>query len=506
MRSAFLAAALSGVLLSVLASTAFPDSPTGGAIVEVTHESAALGREQTFSIYVPPEAEDGERFPVLYVLHGAYGGHRDWPTAGRAGELAAHYRMVLVFPDGGEFGWYVDSPHDPSSQYATYVGEELPAYIDVHYPTIADRGARGIMGLSMGGHGALLLAAKHPDRFGSASSLSGILKITDHPEKHQIAARLGPMEDNPELWAENSVWDQAERFRDSGVRLLFDCGEDDVATGAIGDSRKLHERLNALGIPHIWREHAGTHSWDYWSGHLREHLNFHQASMITADEGADRWFRLYFERMSAFLEENGRLALERPAAPTVALLGSSSLQSFPDELFPGYRVFNRAIAGDGLGIVRRGLSWRLEESVFDIRPDVLVIKNGRNDLGELHREGEPSIERMLEEYAAIVDEVRHRLPQTRIVVMTAFPVSGRFAHLGDSILEYNKGLTRLSGERGLAVVDAWPELAGPGGEIRPEYTMDGLHLTPVARDKVAALLLGALGGAEASENQEEMNP
>ena len=501
MRSAsLLAAAFCGALL--LSAPAMSTANAAGQIMEITHQSEALGREQPFSIYLPPAAEEGERFPVLYVLHGAWGGHRDWPTSGNAGGLAAHYRMILVFPDGGEFGWYVDSPHDPASQYATYVGEELPAYIDANYPTIPGREARGIMGLSMGGHGALLMAAKHPERFGSASSLSGILKITDHPEKHQIAERLGPMEDHPDRWEANSVWDQAERFQGANVRILFDCGEDDVATGAIGDSRKFHARLTELGIPHVWREHAGTHSWDYWGGHLAEHLNFHQAAMIDADEGADRWFRLYFERLREFLDENARLTLDRPDGATVVLLGSSSMQSFSDELLPGWHVFNRGIAGDGLGIVRRGLSWRLEESVFDIRPEVLVIKNGRNDLGELRREGEPSIERMFREYEAMVAAVHKRLPETRIIVMTAFPVSGRFAHLADLVAEYNQGLHCLAENKGLTIVDPWPDLARPDGLFRPEFTTDGLHLTAAGRERVAALLRDALA-ANGHQNQQE---
>ncbi|MCK4818989.1 esterase family protein, partial [bacterium] len=233
-------------------------------ILTITHYSESLNREKTFQIYFPPDAKGDERFPVLFVLHGAYGSYRDWVNRTNIEDLADNYRMILVFPDGGEFGWYVDSPIEQDSQYESYVAVELVSEIDRLFPTIASRKGRGIMGLSMGGHGALLLAAKHPDVFGSASSMSGILKITDHPEKWHIAGRLGELEKNRKAWKANSVWDQAKRFKKANVELLFDCGTSDTITGAIGDSRQLHERLVSLKVPHIWREMVGTHSWNYW--------------------------------------------------------------------------------------------------------------------------------------------------------------------------------------------------------------------------------------------------
>lgn len=480
-----------------------PAPATQGTVQEITHFSEAHGREATFSIFLP-DAEPDARFPVLYMLHGAYGNHRDWLLAGNAAGIASHYRMIVVFPDGGQFGWYVDSPHEADSQYATYVAKELVDYVDAHFPTIPSREARGIMGLSMGGHGAMILAANNPERFGSASALSGILKITDHPDKYELAQRLGPQEENPQLWEANSVWDQAERFLTADIRILFDCGEDDVATGAISDSRKLHARLAELRVPHIWREHTGNHTWDYWSSHLQDHLNFHQAAMIEADPGADRWFRLFYERLSEFLDQNARLTLERPdEEPILVLLGSSSLQDFPDSLFPGFHVENRAIAGDGLGIGERGLTTRLEESVFDVRPDIVVIKNGRNDLGDLHRHGFPTVEAMLEAYARMLDQIEARSPKTRVVIITAFPVAGRYAHLADSVVEYNQGLLRLAEERGLELIDAWPMLAGEDGLLRDGYSADGLHLTTAGRDKVAATLLRTLNTTTPTTNPEE---
>ncbi|MCX7765805.1 MAG: alpha/beta hydrolase-fold protein, partial [Candidatus Sumerlaeia bacterium] len=127
-------------------------------IISITHHSKTLNRQKNFYVYIPPDAQPGEKFPVLYVLHGAYGNYTDWVMRTNIEDLAENYRMILIFPDGGEFGWYVDSPIERDSQYESYIAKELVPEVDRIFPTVASREGRGIMGLSMGGHGALLLA------------------------------------------------------------------------------------------------------------------------------------------------------------------------------------------------------------------------------------------------------------------------------------------------------------------------------------------------------------
>jgi S-formylglutathione hydrolase FrmB/lysophospholipase L1-like esterase len=465
-------------------------------ILTITHYSESLHTEKTFQIYLPPDAERDERFPVLFVLHGAYGRYSDWVNRTNIEDLADHYQMILVFPDGGEFGWYVDSPIERDSQYESYVAGELVAEIDRLFPTIATREARGIMGLSMGGHGALLLAAKHPDVFGSASAMSGILKITEHPEKWHIAGRLGALEKNRKTWKANSVWDQAKRFKKANVQLLFDCGTSDTVTGAIGDSRQVHKRLVSMKAPHIWREMAGTHSWSYWQTHLEEHLNFHQAAMVKVTPNLGKWRALYFERLSEFCEENARLTLRSPKKPTVCLLGSSSMQGFPIELLKGYRVLNRGISADTLGTASRGISHRLETSVFDMNPDFVFLKNGRNDLGDRHRTGQPSIERMVEEYTRIVLTIRERLPQTRLFIVTCAPVRDKYAHLATATHSFNMQLKFLAQQHDIAVVDLYEALVDSDGLLRPEYSRDGLHLSKAGYEVWAEMMINVMTGKE----------
>ncbi len=461
-------------------------------ILTITHFSPALNREKTFQVYSPPDAKPGEKFPVLFVLHGAWGSYKDWVSNTNIDGLADNYRMILVLPDGGEFGGYVDSPIEKNSQYQTYIAKELVGLIDKMFPTVATREGRCIMGLSMGGHGALLLAAKYPDMFASASSMSGILKITNHPGKWHIAGRLGAMEKNRKAWEANSVWEQAGRFKNADVQLLFDCGEDDTRTGAIGDARQLHERLLKLGIPHIWREMPGTHSWKYWQRHLEEHLNFHQVAMVSVTPGLGKWRNLYFNRLSEFFRENARLTLEVPTKPTVCLLGSSSVQDFPAGLLSGYRIFNRGISADTLGIGSRGISHRMESSVFDMRPDFVFMLNGRNDLGNCHRTGVPSIERMIAEYEKIVLEIRKRLPKTTLFIVTCAPVRGRYAHLATRIYSYNMQLKVLGARYDIPVLSLYKALVGKDGFLRSEYSRDGLHITRAAQELCAKMMLNMM--------------
>lgn len=474
-----------GAGIALLAATAMAPAEK---VELVTHQSEVLGIEKQFNIYVPPTSEEGERFPVLYVLHGRFGSHTDWPDLAKAAEAAKNYRMILVFPDGSPFSWYLDSPTMPESQYQSYVAKELVDYVDAHYPTVTDRGARGIMGLSMGGHGAFTIAAKYPERFGSASSLSGILKLTNHPTREDVIERLGSMEEFPERWKEYSAWDQAEKFTTANVRLLIDCGEDDTKTGAIQDSRQMHERLRELGVPHIWREHAGTHSWEYWSTHLPEHLNFHQAAMID-HTSMGRWEAHYFKLLRDYLDENMRWQLGEPGAELrVALVGSSGIEGIGARMKregkEGLRFFNRGIASDRLGIGARGISRRMEESVFDFDADVFLISNGMNDLAEQarSRNGTPTMERMTEEFAKILDAVGTRQPATRRIVVSLPPTTGRYAHLAPLAREFNARLAELCTERGIPFVDVYTPMANEEGELREEFSRDGLHFTPAGSE------------------------
>ena len=238
----------------------------------VSFHSRALAAETTYCMFMPANLEPGHRLPVLYLLHGYSGNYRDWPDRAPLAEALRGRSMIVVTPDGGFAGWYVDSPVLKHSNYESLMTRDLIDDVDGRFPTIRSREARAIAGLSMGGHGALLLAVRHPDLYAGASSLSGILKVTNHYGKWKTTETLGA---NAAFWKEHSVCELAERFTTAGLAIMFDVGTSDT-TGAVTDNRQFHDELTSRSVPHRYAEHSGGHTWKYWGEHLPEHLDFHE--------------------------------------------------------------------------------------------------------------------------------------------------------------------------------------------------------------------------------------
>jgi len=226
-------------------------------------------------VVITPEAYDKnqhERFPVVYLLHGYGGNYANWVKKAPAiQQLADAYEMMVVCPDGNTGSWYLDSPVDSSWKFETYVGTEIPAYIDSHYRTLADRKHRAITGLSMGGHGGLYLGIRHQQTFGAAGSMSGGVDIRPFPQKWDLAKRLGTLDDHLDNWNNYTVINQTTRLKDSALALIIDCGVKDFF---INVNRNLHQQLLQQGITHDYIERPGEHNWDYWSNSVVYQLLF----------------------------------------------------------------------------------------------------------------------------------------------------------------------------------------------------------------------------------------
>jgi S-formylglutathione hydrolase FrmB len=185
----------------------------------------------------------------------------------------------LVFPDG-ENSWYLNSPLKSEMQYESYFIDELIPFIEQTFPAKKNKNSRAIMGASMGGHGAMMLAAKYPDLFWSVSSFFGITKLTDKVSLESnlvgpfLTELLGNLDQNLKIWEANSAYELAENFSNKAINIFFDCGRDDE-TPALVNNMEFHKRLNELKIPHIWKERAGGHTKEYLNENLKEHMDFH---------------------------------------------------------------------------------------------------------------------------------------------------------------------------------------------------------------------------------------
>ena len=120
-----------------------------------------------------------KNYPVVYLLHGGSGNYKNWtqltPDKTLVSRMADTYDVIIVTPDGGTSSYYFDSPLLKESQYETFISKEVREKVEGSYRTIQAREGRVITGLSMGGHGAVYIATKHPELYCAAGSMSGVL-------------------------------------------------------------------------------------------------------------------------------------------------------------------------------------------------------------------------------------------------------------------------------------------------------------------------------------------
>ncbi len=209
------------------------------------------------------------KYPVVYLLHGAWGCYRDWPHKANLDSLADTYSTIIVCPDGQD-SWYLDSPIDPSFQFETFISYELVNYIDTHYRTYPRREMRAITGLSMGGHGALWNAFRHPDVFASCGSMSGGVDISKYPGRWHIADRLGDYDNNQQRWIDHSVISLVPTL-EPGQNIIIDIGYDDLFFEV---NNNLHEALLQQGVEHDYTVRHGDHNWQFWVNSIDYHMMF----------------------------------------------------------------------------------------------------------------------------------------------------------------------------------------------------------------------------------------
>jgi S-formylglutathione hydrolase FrmB len=243
------------------------------AIVDTIQVYSPSMQKNIKAVVVTPDSyASANELPVVYLLHGYSGNHRDWLKSAKGVERAAdQYNMILVCPDGGFSSWYWNSPVDPKSQYETFISSELVKTIDSKYKTIKDRKGRGITGLSMGGHGALYLAIKHQDVFGTAGSMSGGVDIRPFPKNWDMAKRLGTYAEQPERWEQNTVINLLHLLTPNSLALIIDCGTDDFFFKV---NENLHQQLLYHNIPHDYITRPGGHTWLYWTNSVKFQMLF----------------------------------------------------------------------------------------------------------------------------------------------------------------------------------------------------------------------------------------
>jgi putative tributyrin esterase len=248
----------------------------------VTVKSPALGQRCDVCVFeCPGAAAWAGPVPVVVLLHGVYGSHWAWALKGGAHRTASRLAaegairpMVLAMPSDGLWGdgsGYL--PHR-TQDFERWIVEEVPLVARLASPACGSQSPLLLAGLSMGGFGALRLAAKYPGRFSAASAHSAATHFNQMQafvEEHPAAFTV--------LEEDRSVLDQILRSRGALPPIRFDCGlEDPLLEG----NRHLHEALTKARVPHTYEEFPGGHTWSYWSQHLEDSLRFFERCLAAA--------------------------------------------------------------------------------------------------------------------------------------------------------------------------------------------------------------------------------
>lgn len=225
----------------------------------------------------------GERFPVLWLLHGTSGDHTDWLRYTCVERWAEENKIAVVTPSV-KMSAYTDMACGPA--YFSYVADELPAVIWHLFPISDKREDNFVAGLSMGGYGATKLALRRPGQYSMVAELSGGLdrvsmcEETARREKEGGAGMAGGLHNAASLRAtfgedlmkvrgsENDVFHLAEELGKSGrVKPMFymACGMED---GLFETNVAMRNLLIKYDFDVTWEQGPGSHSWEFWNEYL----------------------------------------------------------------------------------------------------------------------------------------------------------------------------------------------------------------------------------------------
>jgi S-formylglutathione hydrolase len=260
------------------------------------HASTACGGPMRFALYLPPQAQAGP-CPLLYFLAGLTCTEETATIKAGMQRLAAGLGLALAMPDtsprgtgidgatgdwefGEGAGFYLDATEVPWStrfRMESYVVDELPALLAEHFPVDLSRSA--LCGHSMGGHGALTLALKHPQRYRSVSAFAPIVAPTRVPWGHKAFPRY--LGDDAAAWGDHDASELVRRRRFSGT-ILIDQGEADPFLHTQLRPELFEQACAEAGQSLLLRRHAGyDHSYWFIASFIEEHLH-HHARMLGA--------------------------------------------------------------------------------------------------------------------------------------------------------------------------------------------------------------------------------
>jgi putative tributyrin esterase len=286
------------VLLAVAGCAGAPERVTYHTL-----DSAAERRAMAYAVYTPPGWDQTTPLPLVVFLHGAGDDETvleeqavvvrtldEWITAGRLDPF------IMVAPNGDQGFW--TNWHDGSHRYEDYVVDEIIPTMYERYPIAPGRENLHLMGISMGGAGTMYTAIHRIDHFASATVLSAPLFDVEQTMRFlagkmlrglPVARLFGPP-DREKVEASNPYTCLRSAEDLHGTKLLLGVGRSDLP-GLLPSNRKLHEHLEAHGVPHHYLEYRAGHGWRAWSQLFPVALCLHMRGEA-CELQADRFYEL----------------------------------------------------------------------------------------------------------------------------------------------------------------------------------------------------------------------
>ncbi len=242
-----------------------PQVPAGVRMQDVHFESAALGRQMTYRVFLPAKVDPNRKFSVVYLLHGNYGSFRDWSNDSDVAIYVQH-GLLLVMPEG-DSSYYMNEVEAPREKYGDYLTADLIADVEARFPVRSDRGGRAIIGVSMGGFAAIECALARPDLYSFAGALSPAIDV---PSRGFNIRRVGQWWRFRKIFgpigsAERRARDpfiQVQSVQPSAIPYLYvTAGEDEPLLGPI---RKFVLDMRQRGFAFEFHTRPGGHNWSEW--------------------------------------------------------------------------------------------------------------------------------------------------------------------------------------------------------------------------------------------------
>jgi S-formylglutathione hydrolase len=270
----------------------------GGAVSFHRHDAQETGCAMKFAVYLPPQAER-RRVPVLWYLAGLTCTEETFMIKAGAQRVAAELGLALVAPDtsprglslpgesdswdfGAGAGFYLDASEEPWSRHYrmySYVTRELAALVEQNFPVDPKR--QGIFGHSMGGHGALTIALKNPDRYRSISAFAPIAAPMHCPwGQKAFTGYLGP---DSGRWRDYDACELIRSLPSVNGRppLLVDQGLADQFLEQQLMPERLEQACKDVGYPLTLRRQPGyDHGYYFISTFMEDHLRHHARALL----------------------------------------------------------------------------------------------------------------------------------------------------------------------------------------------------------------------------------